>query len=248
LFCESKQNQRRDGIIVPIFCFKSASDYTERRNQVEIERPKKCPKCKKGNCFWAHGHYERQVTEDGKTVTISVPRFICSLCSQTVSVLFSFLIPYRRFTNVVSKAVQDYAAKKTTYRQEAEEVSVLDSPDPPKPSHTQVFRWVNVVAQRAESLLFLVQQELALKGKWHLITESDSQCPNAYKAWTVEKASALDKLAKLIDLAASLFSTKENVLERLHSYFLQNVDPLQYALANTNVGLSTPQSVKHVVF
>jgi transposase len=156
-------------VIVPVFYFKSARDYVERRNQVEIERPKKCSKCCKENCFWAHGHYEREVIEGGEAVTIRVPRFICSICSCTISCLFSFLIPYRRFTEAVSKAIEDYAIKKTTYREEAEEVSVLDSAGSPKPSHAQVFRWVRFVADKAESLLFLVQQELALKGKWDLI-------------------------------------------------------------------------------
>jgi hypothetical protein len=177
-----------------------------------------------------------------------VPRFICSICSCTISCLFSFLIPYRRFTEVVSKAIQDYATKRTTYREEAEEVSVLDSCGSPKPSHAQVFRWVKFMAEKAESLLFLVQQELALKGKWDLITESDSQCPNSYKARTIRKADLLDKLAKLIDLAASLIGTNSNVLGYLHSYFLQNVESLQYVLANTNSRLPTPQSVKHVIF
>jgi hypothetical protein len=93
-----------------------------------------------------------------------------------------------------------------------------------------------------------VQQELALKGKWHLISESDSECPNSYKAWTITKANSLNKLAKLIDLATSLFGTKENVLEQLHSYFLRNVDSWQFSLANTNRMLSTPQRVKHVIF
>lgn len=177
-----------------------------------------------------------------------MPRFICSFCSHTISCLFSFLIPYKRFTDAVSKAVEDYAIKKTTYRQEAEEVSVLDSSGPPEPSHAQVFRWVKLVAEKAESLLFLVQQELALKGKWDLITESDSQCPNAYKAWTITKANSLNKLARLIDLAASLFGTNSDVLSYLQSYFLQNVESLQYVLANTNSRLSAPQSVKHVIF
>jgi hypothetical protein len=177
-----------------------------------------------------------------------VPRFICSFCSRTISVLFSFLIPYRRFTEAVSKAIQDYATKKTTYREEAEEVSVLDFSGPPKPSHVQVFRWVKFMAEKAESLLFLAQQELALKGQWHLINESDSQCPNSYKARTIGKADLLNKLAKLINLAAGLIGTSSNVLGYLHSYFLQNVESLQYVLANTNSGLPTPQGVKHVIF
>ncbi len=177
-----------------------------------------------------------------------MPRFICSICSGTISCLFSFLIPYKCFTDAVGKAIEDYATKKTTYRQEAEEVSVLDSSGPPKPSHAQVFRWVKFMAEKAESLLFMVQQELALKGKWDLIVESDSQCPNSYKTRTIAKAGSLDKLAKLIDLAGSLLGTNSNVLGYLHSYFLQNVESLQYVLANANSRLSTPQSVKHVIF
>lgn len=243
-----RTKKREDEIIVAVFNFKSAKDYIERRNEVEVERPNKCLKCGRENCFWAHGHYEREVTEEGKTVTIRVPRFICNICSCTISCLFSFLIPYRRFTEAVSKAIQDYATKKTTYREEAEEVSVLDSSGPPKPSHAQVFRWVKFMAEKAENLLFVVQQELALKGKWDLIVESDSPCPNAYKAWTITKADSLNKLVRLIDLAASLLSTKDNVLEQLNSYFLENVESLQFILANTNSRMSAPQSVKHVIF
>ena len=245
---KGRTKQREDGTIVPVFYFKSARDYVERRSQVEIGRPNKCSKCGKENCFWAHGHYEREVIEEGEAVTIRVPRFICSICSCTISCLFSFLIPYRRFAEAASKAIQDYATKKTTYREEAEEVSVLDSSGPPKPGHVQVFRWVKFMAEKAESLLFLVQQELALKGKWDLIVESDSQCPNAYKAWTTTKANSLNKLARLIDLAASLLGTNSDVLSYLHSYFLQNVESLQFILANTNSRMSAPQSMKHVIF
>jgi hypothetical protein len=104
------------------------------------------------------------------------------------------------------------------------------------------------MAEKAESLLFLVQQELALKSKWDLIVESDSQCPNSYKARTIRKADSLDKLAKLIDLAVSLIDRNSNVLGYLNSYFLQNVESLQYVLANTNSRMSAPQSVKHVIF
>lgn len=40
LFCflKGRTKKREDGTIVPVFYFKSARDYNERRNQVEIEK------------------------------------------------------------------------------------------------------------------------------------------------------------------------------------------------------------------
>jgi hypothetical protein len=236
-------------VIIPIFCFKTFSEYIERSKGIEVPRPETCSNCNGKNSYWRHGFYTRKVSEEGSTADIEIQRFICRYCAVVVSCLFSFLIPYRRFSAaVVGKAVEDYATKPTTYRHEACELSELNSSDSPKPSHSQVFKWVGLMVEKADSLLFLVQKEKALKGQWQLMEETECYCPNSDKARIEGKANMLNRLAVLVSFAISLVGNESEVLTKLHTYFLQGVESLQGIFSNFHFWLSTTQSMKHGIF
>jgi hypothetical protein len=79
----------------------SANQYVIRNFQQNIEPPEECPHCRALNTLAALGYYSRNVTNVERGVLrISVRRFRCRACSKTVSVLPSFVQPYRLVLNV----------------------------------------------------------------------------------------------------------------------------------------------------
>ena len=62
------------------------------------ERPRMCPECGREECFWVKGYYFRWVVEADLEEVLPIPRYVCRYCRLVVSVLFSFLVPYRQFT------------------------------------------------------------------------------------------------------------------------------------------------------
>jgi hypothetical protein len=66
-----------------------------------VEPPCKCPHCNATNALKALGYYSRNVTSPKSGVLrIFVRRFRCRECSKTVSVLPSFVQPYRLVLNL----------------------------------------------------------------------------------------------------------------------------------------------------
>lgn len=66
-----------------------------------VEPPRSCPHCDATNDLNALGYYSRNVTSPNRgVVRILVRRFRCCKCGKTVSVLHSFVQPYRLVLNV----------------------------------------------------------------------------------------------------------------------------------------------------
>jgi hypothetical protein len=79
----------------------SADHYVSTSFHRSVEPPVQCPHCGVGNALLAHGYYSRNVTSPKSGVLrISVRRFRCCECGKTVSVLPSFVQPYRLVLNV----------------------------------------------------------------------------------------------------------------------------------------------------
>ncbi len=74
-----------------------------------VRKPDNCPRCGARDCFWRHGRYQRTVIEGSQERKISVTRLICKSCGLTVSLLQSFIVPYRQFSAAaISQAVEVY--------------------------------------------------------------------------------------------------------------------------------------------
>lgn len=236
-------------MIIPVFGLATLAEYLKVKDQIEVPRPVQCPGCKESGTFWKHDFFERQAIEGEVRALVRIQRFLCRACGLAVSCLFAFLVPYRQFTAaMVAKACEVYACEETTYREEAEELSVLNSEDPPEPSHAQVFRWVNCLAQKSEQLLYQLQKEFVMRGDVEKLEIAVlDNCPNACKAQSLEKAKVLNQACELVHCTRLAFAVN-NPLAELHAHFLKAVESLQAAFSGREPKLSNPQTMKQVIF
>jgi hypothetical protein len=147
--------------------FSSLEEYRRRGMKFEVLRPGVCPGCKRQNCFWKHGNYLRQASDGDDFVEIRIQRFICRYadCRLIVSCLFSFLVPYRRYTaGCVAQAIEEYVEDK-----EAVEVrrSYRRIADERGSSRMSVFRWTDLLSGRAKMLQYQIQKEHMMRGGSH---------------------------------------------------------------------------------
>lgn len=235
-------------MIIPLLGVSSLSELFESDRSVTVPRPTVCPRCEARDTFWQHDSFKRWAIEGELRVQIKVPRFLCHDCGLTISCLLVFLIPYRQFTApVVAVVVENYSTKKTSYRKEADAVVVLDSEDTPSPSHNQIFRWVDCLARKSAHLLLQIQKELVMRGSAKELEDSASgSCPNALKAHTLLKATALNHSLELVQLAGMLLI--KDSLSTLHAHFLSEVESLQEIFSGRALRLTAPQNVGQVVF
>jgi hypothetical protein len=233
-------------MILPVFEPASLAEYIKSGAR-QIPRPQMCPRCGAKESFWKHDSFEREAFEGELSASIRIQRLLCRACGVTVSCLFAFLVPYKRATAaLIAQAATDYGTKRMTYREEAEQLSPLESEEPPTPSHSQVFKWVQSLCCRSEYLLLQAQKEIVLVGSvGSLDNIVGGQCPNAKKAHTIEKARMLNALAELI-CASKLF--EDGCLRKLYTYFLSHVESLQAIFCERLIRLLAPQRMKHVIW
>lgn len=72
----------------------SSQQYILQFKSLQISRPEKCPNCGVSNSFHGHGCYWRNIVTDNYEERMPVARFCCKVCSLTVSMLPSFVLPY----------------------------------------------------------------------------------------------------------------------------------------------------------
>ena len=79
----------------------SVDDYVGTSCHQSFEPPNQCPHCSAGDALKALGYYSRNVTGlKSGVLRILVRRFRCFSCGRTVSLLPSFVQPYRLVLNV----------------------------------------------------------------------------------------------------------------------------------------------------
>lgn len=237
-------------MIIPCFVFKSLQEYLENFGVVKIPRPKLCLACGASSCFWGHGSFQRTVIQDGTETSIRIPRFLCSSCGKTVSLLFSFLVAFRQHAaGVIATSIESYGTSSTSYRQISNEMAPVEAQEAPRPGHTSIFRWVQELSSRAAKLNFQIQKELTLRGKdGELLCASNSFCPNAWKAKTRQKQIDLEILAEGLQLGGLLVEEQVEVLNLLSAFFLEKVETIQMILSNHLIKLSAPQNLEHAIF
>ncbi len=208
------------------------------------ERPRQCLECQAEDCFWVKDYRFRWVVEGDLEEAIPVPRYICKYCNFLVSVLFSFLVPFRQFTkSKIGEAVEQYLLVETSYRDVAGEVSG-NSDVMQRPNHSQVWRWVKLAADRAASSINVVLQRACVKaGKESRLEEAHAVvCPNSRKANTVEKTKNLNTGTRMLALAQILLEPLGHLASTLQAYFVDYVKPPLSILTGGGITLLTPQS------
>jgi hypothetical protein len=233
--------------IVSVVGVNSLAEYIERGEDLKVDRPVRCQResCGRSKGFWKHTGYERTAREGELSVVVSIERFLCKYCGLVVSCLFDFLIPYVIFSaRAVAGVVTGYASKKTSYRELSGNAAALDSGQNdkgPRPSHVQIFRWVERMAKQSGVLLVHVQRLVINVGQ-ELLSEQELCCPNRWKALTVQKMSELDVLLKLLVQSGQCWGAGETtVVERLHRYFSQTSSMRRAILSGRKLRLSAQQ-------
>lgn len=234
--------------IIRIAGVNSLAAFVDRKGEVEVERPVRCPgkRCRRTDCFWKHTGYERKAREGDLVETVYIQRFLCKYCGLVISCLFDFLVPYLIFTaRMVAEAVRRYASDgKASYRRLSEELGGIEEGRDGgvlRPSHNQIFLWVKQAALRSGTLLVAVQG-YAVRTNVVLMSERHLMCPNRWKAFTREKRVALDDLLRLFVQGVLCCGTSAmEVGEWLHCFFLQSAPIRQAIFAGREVELLAQQ-------
>lgn len=219
-------------MIIIVFAFKCLADYLLNGKNYEVPRPQVCPseRCGLSDCFWKHTGYTRAVLDMEEPVTMKVQRFRCKFCGLVVSCLFSFLVSYRRYSAaVVGAGAEVYATAPVakplaSYRRIAENLNC---------SRMAVFSWVGFLGEKAKRLQLQVQKEFVLAGGgWEQLSAigEGGESPSMVRARSVEKASWLNDLFRLIEISKLFLGARERVLEKLHAQFLKNIESRQLIL------------------
>ena len=239
--------------IVAVPQVRSLAEYDKRAGNVAVERPRRCenPACEGSDCFWRHTGYKRKAREGELSVVVTIERFLCKYCGLVISCLFDFLIPYVIFTaSLVSSVVQEYASRATSYRDLSGNSSPLtteaDGAEIQRPSHVQIFRWVQRLAGQTRVLLTHAQR-LALQAGAEMSRNDLLACPNGWKAFTEKKQQELDELLRLL-VQSTRCSGSGFVapVDWLHRYFLQSRSFCRAILSGRKLKLSAQQRAKHV--
>lgn len=233
-FVVAKLKQRQvQTMIIIVFAFKCLAEYVSEGKDYEVSRPTVCPgeQCGQRNCFWKHTGYSRDVLGNDEPVSVRIERFRCKFCRLVVSCLFSFLVPYRRYSAaVVGNSAEVYATAPAaepleSYRRIAENQNC---------SRMAVFRWTKFLGENAKRLQGQVQKEFMLTGgAWEQLSAipEGGKCPSIGRTKSVAKASLLNDLFGLIEISKIFLSATESVLEKLHTQFLKNIESRQQILS-----------------
>jgi hypothetical protein len=237
-------------MIIPVSGVDTLADYVARKESLDKFRPNICPSCKREKSFWRHGKYRRFVFDGSENVAVRINRFRCSNCALVVSCLFSFMTPYARFASaLICKAIENFSSFDMTYSEQASELANIESELPPKPSSTQIFRWVDLVSKKAESLLFNLQKSLLMRGAANLLLEFVSRdIPNQNNARSNDKKIRLNKLGELVQMAVFAQPNQANALQRLHAYFFCDVESLQAIFCGRSLTLPTAHNLQSRLF
>lgn len=220
-------------MIIMVFAFKCLAEYLSEGKDYEVPRPEVCPgeDCGLSNCFWKHTGYSRDVLDLDQLVSVNVQRFRCKFCGQVVSCLFSFLVPYRRYSaEVIGGSVEVYATAPAAKAVE----SYMRIAGNLNCSRMAVFRWTELLGKNAQKLLVQAQKEFMLAGgAWEELSAipEGGKSPSMGRAKSVEKKSLLNDLFGLVEVSKVFLGSKQSVLEKLHTHFLKNIESRQLILA-----------------
>jgi hypothetical protein len=162
-----------------------------------------------------------------------------------ISILFAFLVPFRQVTvQTLAKGVQEYLLREVSYRQVASEIG--NSEDSiQRPSHSQVWQWVQLFAARSlHNLETTIQRACVNAGKEKQLTPAN--CMNSIKAHSIRKVRQLNSASRLLALVWVLLESKQNLVQALLTYFTEFVQPPYSILTGRGITLARPQSSKHI--
>jgi hypothetical protein len=220
--------------------FSSLDEYRRRGMKFEVNRPEVCPGCKRPNCHWKHGSYLRQASDGDDFVEIRIQRFICRYadCRLIVSCLFSFLVPYRRYTvGFVAQAIEEYVDEEEQVRSSYRRVA-----DERGSSRMSIFRWTDLLSGRAKMLQYQIQKEYLMRGGSPEDCFRELNCAgstNAKFAHSKEKQARLESLSLAIAMARHFLMIVAFVLADLYAYFVKMSESRQLIFCGRAINQQT---------
>lgn len=233
-------------MIIPVIGIKTLEDYKRKLAEGTLDdRPTQCPCCLNRDTFWKHGSYKRRVVCDGVTEMVRINRYACGTCGQSVSCLFSFLVPYRQFlSRDLAESIERIASSDTTYLALAVELNDSDC-EPLRPSCSQVFRWIDAFSKKASRILFAFQKEAVMRNSNLVLDQDLVECPAATRSRNARKRQNLHEITEFVLMAKRILGQR---IENTHAFFLSEVETLQSIFSSRRIELPTPQSVQRLVF
>jgi hypothetical protein len=146
-----------------------------------------------------NGYYKRFViSEQGFLNRVQVQRVRCRGCNASHSLLYDFLIPYRRHSlKALRSAVTMYLEQESSYFE-----VVSDEVD----GAATVFGAVEHMVEHLTVFWMRVMQVLVSSGKAVAEVLRDPQvCPNSFKCKSLKKRAMLDVAATLLKLKPDIF-------------------------------------------
>jgi len=135
--------------------------YHDHFEELDIPRPKKCPHCGAVNSFIGHGSYPRLVLDRWVEYLIRIKRWLCKKCQKTVSILPSFLLPFRRYLLAVIQQVVTARFEDNASWGQIEQQGLSQAKDDCVPCERTIRRWCESFDEQAPRWLAAVQQTLA---------------------------------------------------------------------------------------
>jgi len=158
-----------------------------------------CPSCKARWRLVRNGTYSRQmIDERGLLSRIDIQRVRCRECRASHSLLYDFLVPYKRLTvKALAKAVTTYLRKPSSY------MRALD--DPINESAT-LFSAIEILLQNLPLAWMWLTTTLIAMGAKAIDLGGTGRCPNSWKSRKNGKATDLDFAAQVLERFPDLFS------------------------------------------
>ena len=237
-------------MIIISFLFGSLAEYLEKGKESEVSRPERCPipSCGRQGCFWKHTAYQRHVQDGDGSVRIRIQRFMCRYCGLVVSCLFSFLVPYRRYSaRVVAESIEVYATAPATMPLESYRKTAGDRDC----TRMTVFRWVELLGAKSQALHGQVQKEFMLSGRpWQLLSsvKEHATSPSAGRAKSAGKEERLNRLLRLVEISKVFLGCAACALEELQAHFLKNIESRQLILTGRKITNRAQQRMGRLFF
>ncbi len=223
--------------------------YINANGRIYEVAPTCCFSCGTVGAVGGHGHYMRTARERDGWKPVRVHRLLCGACTKSFSMIFAFLVPWKRYTGrIIAHAIQRYLTQpSTSYRKVTYELSALHA-EANGLSHSTVWRWVKQFCEQAKRKLLNRTQGLCLSAgvSAHRMAAIEKRALKHCKKYCPEN----DRLSAgrlVVALSMALTGRRADALEQQHFIFLKQHQP-EAIFAGHGVRLLNPQGAEHIVF
>lgn len=226
------------------------AEYRKAAGRIAEVAPEKCINCLAAGSLRGHGYYERVVREGSEQEIVRIHRILCVACRKTFSVLFEFVVPWKRYSaRAIATAVRMRLTngKMSLRRIAGELTSLFESKR--YLSHTTIRNWVKAFSEKAGRLLLRRTQSLCIAAgvRAEVLAKIEMKCiRRSAKNGRNTQESAMSGLL-VVAMAMLLTTSKQSALLKLQRIFLKQHLP-ESIFGGHGVRLLNPQNCNHLIF